>query len=110
MLLWQKRYTVFEDPWIPDTEIAKFLNHLRKGNIPCYGHIGINLFHPAFKENSRSIEETKSIVKSLCGRFGNEYGFGAIKKEYISPELVKRIHALKAYYDPKNIMNRGKLV
>ncbi len=106
-LLKQQNYKLVEDVTIKD--YAKFLYWLWKNNVPCYGPIGVNTFFPTFKENLM-LEQMKSFIKNLNGNLGSVFGYGYAKKEYINKEKRLRIMSLKAYYDPKNIMGRGKLI
>lgn len=90
-------------------EADKFLNWLRKNSIPSYGAIGLNMFNVLFKDD-RLVPEMKNVLKILKGKLGVKFGYGVLKKEYFNKDDAKRLHALKAHYDPKNMMNRGKLI
>jgi len=104
------KFVVSEDPHVPIEEMDKFLHWLRKKNIPTFGHLGRCVIHPHFKEGSEKRAEMYDILKKLKGKAGGEHGFGLVKKEFIDEEALKRRMVIKSQYDPKNIMNRGKLV
>ncbi len=120
--LWSKRdnlytsvasrgYTVVEDPQIPLESIDKFLYWLQKNEIPTYGHIGVGIIHPHFKDsNSNIIKEMFAVVKKLKGNVSGEHGIGILKKAYLDKEYVENIKKLKEVYDPNNILNRGKII
>jgi len=102
-----QKYFFMEDVQVEEGD--KFLNWLRKNKIPSYGAIGLNMFNVLFKED-RLIPEMKNILKVLKGTLGVKFGYGVLKKEYFDKDNAKRFHALKTHYDPKNMMNRGKLI
>lgn len=107
----ERKRLVREDPRIPHSELAKFLNWLRKYNIPSYGNIDIGLIHPYFADNSSyELAELYKVVKSVHGSVGWEHGLGLLKKEHASPERKRKAEVLKQNYDPQNFMNRGKLL
>ncbi len=100
-----------EDSKVPVNEIGKFLNWLRKYNIPAYANIDVGLVHPYFAENaSYEISELYKVVKSINGSVGWEHGLGLLKKEHASPDRKRRAEVLKQHYDPSNMMNRGKVL
>ena len=55
-----------------------------------------------------------SYVKKLKGSISAEHGIGQLRKEelihYKSPEEIKRMKKIKNIFDPKNIMNPGKVI
>lgn len=107
----ESKKVIREDPRIPHSELAKFLNWLRKYNIPAFGNIDIGLIHPYFSDNSGyELAELYKVVKSVHGSVGWEHGLGLLKKEHASPERKRKAEVLKQHYDPSNFMNRGKLL
>jgi glycolate oxidase len=104
-------FTVMEDPRVPDTGLSEFLKWVEERELPCFGHIGIGIFHPRFKKGSEAmIKEMFEMVKKMGGSVSGEHGIGIAKKEYAELELVAEIRALKKEYDPENILNRGKII
>jgi FAD/FMN-containing dehydrogenase len=104
------KYIISEDPEVPLENLDKFLHWLRQWNIPTFGHIGKGIIHPHFKENENRREEMFKVLKQLGGKAGGEHGIGLTKKEFIDEEELKKNMVMKTQYDPRNIMNRGKLV
>ncbi len=110
-ILHLNKRVVREDPMVPRQELAKFLNWLRKYNIPSYGHIDVGVIHPYFAENSDyERSELYKVVRSVQGSVGWEHGIGLLKKDFLSPERRKRLEVLKRNYDPDNLMNMGKVL
>ncbi len=99
-ILGQKRYLNMHELQMPSESIARFLNLLRKDEVPCYGPIGINILCPAFREDTFLAARMEPVYKQ----------FNARKRKSINPETAKRVLELKAHYDPKNILSRGKFV
>lgn len=120
--LWKKReelytsvtsrgYSVVEDPQIPLESIDKFLYWLQKSEIPTYGHIGIGIVHPHFRDNkSKLIEEMFTVVKKLKGNVSGEHGIGLLKKSYLDAEFLNDFKKIKEVYDPNNVLNKGKIL
>jgi len=98
-----------EDPKIPIQKMSAFLKWLEYHEIPAFGHVGYGIIHPRFKQNSKLIEQMYEFVKELGGEVSGEHGYGLIKKNYTPYELKKKIQRLKTEYDPKKILNRGKI-
>lgn len=103
----RKGYLLIEAPKIPEENIEKMIYWLRKNSVPNYLHLGCNIFVCYFKENSRELETFKEVVKGLNGDLSHGFGFGMKYKP--NNEDRQRIMMLKETYDPKNIMNKGKL-
>lgn len=104
-------YNIIEDPRVPYDKILPFLKFLEDENVAHFGHIGIGLIHPCFKKG----EETKAKVVleyalELGGVVTGEHGIGLRKKEWVTKERKKRLKELKEIYDPKGILNRGKMI
>lgn len=105
-----KGYIIAEDPQIPLGSIDKFLYWLQKNDVPTFGHIGIGVVHPHFKKDSKLVEEMFAVVKKLKGSVSGEHGIGLLKKPYVEQEFIDRVKALKAAYDPNNVLNGGKVI
>ena len=106
--------------------ILKKLNKLSiESKIPiiCFGHAGDGNIHVNILV-SKGIEEEKKqgfeIVKkifeltvSMGGVISGEHGIGITKKPYIDIQLdrkhIELMQALKRVFDPKGIMNPGKI-
>jgi len=110
-ILSSKGYVISEDPKIPLDKLKSFLIWLNNHNIPSFGHIGVGLIHPRFKSNSQDlIKSMFEYVIELGGEISGEHGIGISKKEYVSNELKQKILSLKRIYDPKDMLNRGKII
>jgi FAD/FMN-containing dehydrogenase len=91
-----------------------------------FGHLGDGNLHfnfnspnagddPAFLAQWEEVQYTvHDIVKEFGGSISAEHGIGAMKvaqlPRYKSHEELDAMRALKAAYDPKNILNPGKLI
>jgi glycolate oxidase subunit GlcD len=107
------------------------LDQLVKTNYPdfevlWYGHIGDgNLHMNILKPENMAVEEFEKIcaganpeifalTKAYQGSISAEHGIGLLKKPYLSYSRseadIERMRGIKAVFDPKNIMNPGKLL
>ena len=91
-----------------------------------FGHLGdgnvhINLLKPTQMDSEEFREECKTIVerifklvKSFGGSISAEHGIGLTKKPYLNYSRdeaeLKYMRGVKRLFDPKNIMNPGKLI
>jgi FAD/FMN-containing dehydrogenase len=91
----------------------------------CFGHMGDGNLHfnfnappgqdTAFAKEWDEMQLTvHDIVKRYNGSFSAEHGIGQMKRDllprYKSSEELDAMRALKAAFDPKNILNPGKTV
>ncbi|MFH1456298.1 MAG: FAD-binding oxidoreductase [archaeon] len=104
------RYYDILDVQIPLNKVGQFLHWIRKNQVPCYGHIAKGIFYLSFKKDSKQIPEVKQFVKIMNGKIGVEFGIGLKNKQELTEEEKSRLQILKAQYDSKNIMNRGKVI
>jgi len=90
-----------------------------------FGHIGdgnlhLNILKPhdlpleQFKQQcAQANPEIFTILKQFNGSISAEHGVGLLKKDYLefsrSPIEIEIMQAIKKIFDPKNIMNPGKL-
>ncbi len=102
-------YTKIEDPKIPEKNIKTFLNYLKTHNIPNFGHIGYGIIHCRLKPD-HDLDEFYTQVKNHKGQVSGEHGIGLTKKQYIPQTLKDELKEKKQKYDPKNILNRGKMI
>lgn len=110
-ILNKKGYTKIEDPKVSEEKLYQFLNWLNKNRVPAYGHIAMGIVHPQFKQAQRQfIEPMYAVVKDLNGDVSGEHGIGLLKKQYVSPKLKEEISNLKQRYDPKDLLNVGKII
>jgi len=97
---------IVEDPKIPLENMASFLEAMQRQGVPTYGHIGFGIIHARVEK----FEDVKNIIDEASKAGGvpyGEHGIGVLKKDFaVKYDLVK----LKSQYDPKNILNPGKVV
>ncbi|MBN2566666.1 FAD-binding oxidoreductase [Candidatus Woesearchaeota archaeon] len=109
--LGSKGFTLLEDPKVPLEELPTLIGWLSENGIPAFGHIGYGIVHPRFpKEKKDLIPKMFRLVKEIGGEVTGEHGIGIYKKEFVPEGTVRRIRELKRRYDPKGIINRGKIV
>ena len=67
-----------------------------------------------YEKCSKVSPEIFKIVESFEGSISAEHGVGLLKKEFLcfsrSAEEISYLRKIKAIFDPKNIMNPGKLI
>ncbi|MEQ9188351.1 MAG: FAD-linked oxidase C-terminal domain-containing protein [Cryomorphaceae bacterium] len=119
-----------EDTVVPRYELPALLKSVKEvGKLygfrsVCYGHAGDGNLHvnilrdemcdedwnKTVKEGIRSIFER---VKELGGTISGEHGIGLVQRDYMdimfSPSHLELMRAIKRAFDPKEIMNPGKI-
>lgn len=90
----------------------------------CYGHVGDgNLHVNILRENlpqtvwehdiPRAVEELFRFVVSRGGALSGEHGIGWVQRRYMpiqfSPDELALMRALKQAFDPKGLLNPGKI-
>ena len=86
-----------------------------------YGHAADGNIHFMIGKNNNSPTLTKQVNEAIYGPlvlFGGsvsaEHGIGVHKKDYLhlskSPEEIQLMRILKRAFDPKGILNRGKIL
>jgi len=118
-----------EDIVVPRSKIPDMLRILRdisqKHNLKIinFGHAGDGNIHVNImtdKRNQDEYQRAKEVVKdifeaalNLGGTISGEHGVGLTKARYIgmelSPEGIRLMKAIKRVFDPKGIMNPGKI-
>jgi len=119
------------DVGVPVASIAEFVNESRKigerygMKIVQYGHAGDGNVHQhplktGFKEEEwRAFypslkKEIFALARKLGGSLTAEHGIGLIKREdmlsYLSEVEIRLMKEIKSLFDPKNILNPGKVV
>jgi D-lactate dehydrogenase len=115
-----------EDIVVPVSRLPELIINLEKlslkFNIPIvnFGHAGngnihVNLlFNTEQKESAMlCLSEVFYLVLSLDGTLSGEHGIGLLKQQYIAREInpvaLELMRKIKAQFDPKGILNPGKL-
>jgi len=128
--LYQIRPTkINEDIVVPRNMVTEMLKRLRKLSeesgikIVNFGHAGDGNIHVNImvdkadnEEYTKGLSLVEQIFKdtlSLGGTISGEHGIGLTKAGYIGMELSKKeleiMEAIKKVFDPKNILNPGKI-
>ena len=118
-----------EDIVVPRSRIPEMLNILKRLSeetgitIVNFGHAGDGNIHVNImvdKENKEEYDKARNLVKEifratieLGGTISGEHGVGLTKAAYISMEIppseLDLMKKIKAVFDPKNILNPGKI-
>ena len=127
-----KQNTVYkeEDTVVPRFELPKLLTGIKAIGEKygfksiCYGHAGdgnlhvnivkLNMTDELWKTQvPKGVKEIFELTKSLNGTISGEHGIGLVQKEYMpivfSEIELHLMHQIKKIFDPKNIMNPGKI-
>lgn len=85
-----------------------------------FGHIGDGNLHVLSGPHASpdSLHEVEEVVYAATGRVGGsisaEHGIGVVKKEFLahsrSPVEIELMHSLKVLFDPKGILNPGRIL
>lgn len=116
-----------EDIVVPRTKMAELLEHCRRLSaqhaltMPTYGHAGDGNLHVNFLWNhpdeepqvNAAIEALFRRVIELGGTISGEHGIGLLKAPYLaleqSPQVLAIQHRIKEVFDPKGLLNPGKI-
>ena len=121
---------VSEDITVPRSEIPAALDRIaeigrrRALRTAVFGHAGDGNLHVNFLVDGRdpeiaprlhqAIEEVLALALELGGTLSGEHGVGLAKRRYlgmeIGPEGIRVLRAIKRSFDPKNILNPGKIL
>lgn len=120
-----------EDTVVPRYELPKLLEGIKSiGNkygfkSVCYGHAGDGNLHVNIVKGEMSDEDWKTeipkgireifeLTVSLKGTLSGEHGIGYVQKNYMdiafSQTQLLLMKGIKTVFDPKNIMNPGKVL
>jgi glycolate oxidase len=121
------KFKLAEDVVVPKSQIPNLLAFVDQTSarfqvpMPTYGHAGDGNLHVNFLWNDPSdeprvkqaIEAVFREVVSLRGTLSGEHGIGVLKAPYLSieqsPELIAWQKRVKDLFDPKGILNPGKI-
>lgn len=127
-----KLASLSEDITLPPSKLVKLIEYIyevkSKYNIPIYiyGHVGDGNIHPRLIINTE--EERKIAIKvyddiarkavDLGGTVSGEHGIGILKKELLkyefkrlkSENIILIMKNIKKIFDPRNILNPGKVI
>jgi glycolate oxidase len=119
-----------EDTVVPRAELPLLLSGVKEigknygFKSVCYGHAGdgnlhINIIKGNMSDHhwdnklSKGIREIFELTKKLGGTISGEHGIGYVQKQYLdivfSEKEIALQKGLKNLFDPKNILNPGKI-
>lgn len=120
-----------EDTVVPRAELPLLLKGVKEIGSKygfksvCYGHAGDGNLHVNIikgdlpddvweKELPKGIREIFELCKALGGTISGEHGIGLVQKEYLPivfpPHQMELMRSIKKLFDPKLILNPGKIV
>lgn len=125
-----KPTTGIEDAAVPPRRLPDYVNSLQAimGSLGLsasfYGHAASGLLHVRpvvdlhqaddIAKFRRLAEETSALVKQFKGSIAAEHGVGIARTEFmpdhLGPELLELHRRVKALFDPKGLMNPGKII
>jgi glycolate oxidase len=121
------KYKLSEDVVVPRSKIPALVGECERISerfgvrMPSYGHAGDGNLHVNFLWNDPSEAERVqqaigalfAAVIGLGGTLSGEHGIGVLKAKYLpleqSAELIALQERVKATFDPKGILNPGKI-
>jgi glycolate oxidase len=121
--------TILEDATVPRSELTKMINFIQEVGarhqlrIGTFGHMGDGNLHPTFLTDERNHEEMERVelamreifdfAISLGGTITGEHGVGLAKKKFLPAAIgntsLNLLRQLKLTFDPKGILNPGKI-
>lgn len=125
----KKPTTILEDATVPRSNVAEMVRAINtiaakyNVNICTFGHAGDGNLHPTCMTDARDKEELERVEQAfaeifekaieLGGTITGEHGVGKMKAPYLEWKLgetgIAAMKAIKAAFDPNNIMNPGKM-
>jgi len=104
-------FSHIEDPQVMSFKIPELAKFLEERNIPFFGHAGVGILHPCFKEGQEGfIESMLNFVKKVNGQISGEHGIGLAKKKFVEENDKKLYRRIKKRFDPENKINPGKML
>ncbi len=118
-----------EDIVVPRSRLAEMLTRLRMLSLNTgirivnFGHAGDGNIHVnlmvdkadtiAYEKAQKLVEEIFSITLEMGGTISGEHGVGVTKQPYISLEIqpteLELMKKIKQVFDPRNLLNPGKI-
>jgi glycolate dehydrogenase FAD-linked subunit len=121
------RYKISEDVVVPRGRLPELVADVRRiaeetgVRMPGYGHAGDGNLHvnllwddpDAAPAVERALDALFKSVLALGGTLSGEHGIGTSKAEFLpleqSAELIELQRGIKRLFDPKNVLNPGKI-
>lgn len=108
-ILARRGYSAIEDPQMGSEGLFGLLTWLDVNDIPAFGHLGVGIVHPCFQPDDQRVIALYEQVAAWGGRISGEHGIGLKKKPWVDAAFREEIQRLKSSYDPRTVINRGKL-
>lgn len=124
-----KPVSFIEDCAVPLEHLAEYTDRLTQvfhkhgTEGTWYAHASVGTLHVRPILNMREdgaqkmraiAEEAAAMVRQYKGSYSGEHGDGLVRSEWIAPffgpKLVTAFEEIKALFDPRNLMNPGKIV
>ena len=124
-----KPVSFIEDCAVPLEHLAEYTSHLtdvfRKHGTEgtFYAHASVGCLHVRPVLNMKGdgavrmraiAEEAADLVRHYKGAYSGEHGDGLVRSEWIAPffgpRLTSALGEIKSWFDPKGVMNPGKIV
>jgi glycolate oxidase len=123
-------YTVEEDTVVPRASLPELIHAVKEigkeynFHAVCYGHAGDGNLHIRIKKEGvtnsgddaelvQGIRKLFEKVHALGGTISGEHGIGMLQKRYMDivfdPIQLNLMRGIKKVFDPKNILNAGKI-
>jgi glycolate oxidase len=121
------KHKLSEDVVVPRTRLSELLERCRRIagrariHMPSYGHAGDGNLHVNYlwdddeqaQRVDQAIRDTLNAVLEMGGTLSGEHGIGVMKAPYLpleqSPAIIALEERLKSLFDPKGILNPGKI-
>jgi len=118
-----------EDVTVPPSRLPEMIDRIQKiakkydVTIVTLGHAGDGNLHPCvltdeknaehYGQAERAVHDIFSTALELGGAISGEHGIGLGKKQFLkkamSPEAIDLLRGIKKVFDPKGILNPGKI-
>lgn len=109
-ILISEGYYSSEDPKMFFDKLKEFVTFLEINNVPYFGDLGTGVVYAFFKDFEKNKRNgVRAVMKKLRAKLGG-YGVGIMRKEFIDGFDAKIIQRVKLRYDPKNKLNKGKMI
>jgi glycolate oxidase len=121
----RSRHKVSEDIAVPRSEAPRLLEGLRAISevhgvmVPSYGHAGDGNYHVNVLwdddgfDPAPAVSDLFDLTLSLGGTITGEHGVGLAKRAYLprelSREMIELQRGLKRVFDPRGLLNPGKI-
>lgn len=116
---------IADDIVLPRSKLPVFVREVRALSkdfglrVACFGHAGdgnlhVNILFDEEEERAETLrEKILALVLSLSGTISGEHGIGLTKRAYlpweIPPQALSLMSEIKQVFDPKGLLNPGKI-